>query len=451
MVVTLTTAAKNWLAINAGVSNCFSHSGVSYVVDATPRTGSTGDVVNALYVSHLLGLDTTVVSAGMDYSGIKALNGGVDLTMGSNIPGVYDGDVKWAYANDGTTSGISAYCVAPADIVSTALTLSTTSCTEPCNVTGSVSWINNGGIAGTFDPAILINSASTSLGTAVTLNPGQTETRGFSLPSDLSANTYVVCASPGTHCQTLVVSHTPANVISATLTVNTNDCTVSCTINGTVSWTNNGGTASSEMNLGVTVNDTLTVLASGISIAPGATTDPYPFSLTPEAGTYTICASPDSGTTCQVVTVKTPADITTTNMTLSHTTCIEPCSINVDVTYMNSGQTAGEFTPEITIDGVSMPLTPETLGAGVSVVKTFALTDKTIGEYTICAVPLGATACQTLTVTAVQEAGMGGIMVLGLAVGALLIGKKKSSDSERKGKVEGLTIKQIRESPTRPT
>lgn len=443
MVVTLTTAAKNWLAINAGIDNCFSPTGISYKdPEGVSHTGSTGDVVNAFRAGFMVDLTTAKIIADMDYVGIKALNGGVDLTMGTSTPGVIDGDVKWAYANDGTTSGIPAYCVAPASIVSTTLTLSTTSCTEPCNVTGSVSWINNGGITGTLNPAILINGASTSLGSAENIDPGQTITHGFSLPPDLPALTYEVCASPGTHCQTVVVSHTPANVVSAILMVDTNDCTVSCTISGTVSWTNNGGTASSPIDLGVTVNGTPTVLGSGVVIDPGATTSAYPFSLTPVAGTYTICASPNSGTTCQVVTVRTPANITTTEMTLTPSTCAEPCNTSIDVTYMNSGQTAGDFTPEITVDGTSIQLAPETLGPGISVVKTFALADKPIGTYTICAVPLGATTCQTLTVNAVQEAGMGGFLVAGLVVGALLMGGKKGEKTERKGKVEGFTIKQ---------
>ena len=145
MVVTLTATAKNWLAINAGVNNCFSPSGVSYVVDGASRTGSTGDVVNALYVSHLIGLDNAIITAGMDYIGFKIINGGVDLTMGSNIPGLIDGDVKFAYANDGTTSGIPAYCAAITGVAFTSTPTgatiyidgsTTSSGTTPATITG---------------------------------------------------------------------------------------------------------------------------------------------------------------------------------------------------------------------------------------------------------------------------------------------------------------------------
>ncbi len=423
MVVTLTTEAKNWLAMNAGVGNCFSPTGVSYTdADNIPHTGSTGDVVNAFMVAHLVGNDIAIIIAGMDYTHFKTINGGVDIGFD---------DVNFAYTNDGSGS-LPAYCVTPANIVSTTLTLSTNSCTEPCNVTGSVSWENIGGIAGTFDPAMLINGTPTSLGSAETLSPGQTTTHGFSLPPNLTVGTYDVCASPGTHCQTLVVSPAPANVISATLTVDTNDCTTPCTTNGTASWANTGGTASDPIDLGITVNGALTTLDTGIVIDPGATTLEYPFTLTDlAAGTYSICASPNSGTSCQSVLVRTPADITTTNMVLTPSTCIEPCDTLVEVTYINSGQTAGTFTPEITVDGVPVQLSPDTLGPGIEVTKSFGLTGKTIGTYTICAVPIGATTCQTLTVNQVQEAALGPLLIGGLAVGVLFASQKKRTEEHK--------------------
>ena len=102
MAVTLTTAAKNWLAINAGVSNCFSPTGVSYAdAQGVSHTGSTGDVVNAFFVGHLVGADTAIIIASTNYNGFKTINGGVDLGFD---------DVNFGYNNDGTTSGIPAYC-----------------------------------------------------------------------------------------------------------------------------------------------------------------------------------------------------------------------------------------------------------------------------------------------------------------------------------------------------
>jgi hypothetical protein len=127
---------------------------------------------------------------------------------------------------------------------------------------------------------------------------------------------------------------------------------------------------------------------------------------------------------CVTINVLTPANIITTNITVTPSTCNEPCNSSVDVTYMNAGQTAGDFTPEITVNDESVTLDVTTLEPGIEVVKNFQLTDKMAGTYTICAVPTGATICQILTVNAVQEEGFGPILVGGLVVGALLMGAK---------------------------
>ena len=326
----------------------------------------------------------------------------------------------------------------PAHVISATLTVDKNDCTAPCTVGGNVSWTNNGDTASdTINLDITVNGVPTILGSGIVINPGvTTSVYPFSLP-DLVAGTYEICASPdsGTTCQTVTV-RTPANVTSTTLTVDKNICTAPCTISGNASWTNNGETASDQIDLGITVDTVPTVLASGVIIPPSTTTSLYPFSVQNlPAGTHIICASPNSGIACQTITVNTPADIVTTEITLTPSTCNEPCNSNVDVTYMNSGQTAGDFTPEITVNGVSVTLGVETLDPGISIVKTFALTDKMAGTYTICAVPLGATTCQTLTVKAAQEAGVGILLAGGLVIGALLMGGE-----EDKGKTTQITL-----------
>jgi hypothetical protein len=50
-------------------------------------------------------------------------------------------------------------------------------------------------------------------------------------------------------------------------------------------------------------------------------------------------------------------------------------------------------------------------------------------------VPLGATTCQTLTVKAAQEAGVGILLAGGLVIGALLMGGE-----EDKGKTTQITL-----------
>ncbi len=99
----------------------------------------------------------------------------------------------------------------------------------------------------------------------------------------------------------------PANIISATLTVDTNDCVAPCTVNGTVSWTNTGDIASIPTDLKILVNTVPTILRSSVTINPGQTLS-YTFQLPSlSAGTYTVCASPDTGTVCQTITVRIPA------------------------------------------------------------------------------------------------------------------------------------------------
>jgi hypothetical protein len=403
MVITLTKEAKDWLAIHSGIGNCFSHTGVSYVIwNRTTSTfdthiGSTGDVVNAFWASHAVGRDADAIIASTNYTQFKAINGGTDIGFD---------DVDFAYSNDGTTSGISAYCYVapPANVVSATLTVDKTSCTEPCTVGGTVSWTNSGGTASVpIDLKVTVNGGTpTTVATGLTINPGTTtDVYPFSL-AGLAAGSYTICALPdsGTTCKVVTV-HTPANVISATLTTDKTDCTEPCTVGGTVSWTNNGGTASAATDLKVTVNGgTPTTVATGVTINPGTTTDVYPFSLAGlAAGSYSICALPDSGTTCIVVTVKTPADIVATAITPAITTCVAPCGTTVDITWTNNGGTTGDFVPKITVNGTETPAASESLGAGLSVTKTFTLTNLLAGTITICAIP-NTFPCATITVTA---------------------------------------------------
>lgn len=108
----------------------------------------------------------------------------------------------------------------PANIVSKTLTVDRNTCTEPCTVVGSVSWVNEGGETGTFDPTILVNDLPTSLGLTETIEPRQEITHEFSL-ENLIAGTYVVQAFPdsGTSPQTIdVTSPIPCEMISMSLT-----------------------------------------------------------------------------------------------------------------------------------------------------------------------------------------------------------------------------------------
>lgn len=195
MVVTLTMAAQNWLAINAGTGSCFAPSGVTYKLpdEITPRTGSTGDVVNAFYSVHLVGQDTAIITASTDYIGLKAINGGVDLTLD---------DVNFAYTNDGFPTGEPLYCAPPAHIISIALTVDKTICTEPCIVNATITWTNDGALSGTFSPGVIVDGGLPMELSPESLAAGLSVSHTFPISGLMIAGSpHNICASPGTNCQ----------------------------------------------------------------------------------------------------------------------------------------------------------------------------------------------------------------------------------------------------------
>lgn len=105
----LTISLKNWLATNAGISTpsidgefCFSSTGINYTdPDGVARTGSTGDVLNAFIVAHMVGKDTAIIIAATNYTQLKAINEGNDATID---------DVAFAYGNDGNPVTEPKYC-----------------------------------------------------------------------------------------------------------------------------------------------------------------------------------------------------------------------------------------------------------------------------------------------------------------------------------------------------
>jgi len=86
----LTDSGKDWLAINAGVSNCFASSGVSYKdLEGGTHTGSTTDVAAMLVVAMLVGDTTTEIVSGKSYADFKSANGGYDIDI-EDVRTVYD-------------------------------------------------------------------------------------------------------------------------------------------------------------------------------------------------------------------------------------------------------------------------------------------------------------------------------------------------------------------------
>ncbi len=370
MAVTLTTEAKNWLAINAGVSNCFSPSGVSYVVDGTVHVGSTGDVVNAFFVSHLVGLDTTIVIANTDYNGFKTINGGVDIGFD---------DVNFAYSNDGTTPGISAYCVPPANVISATLTVDRNDCTEPCTVNGTVSWTNNGGIASPpTDLSISYNGNSIPVASAAIINPGETLSYTFSIPG-LTVGTYTVQASP------------------------------------------NAGTAPQ------TITVTIALTSVHIVSAPSGATIYIDDIIQPDVTPATI-----SGLTSGLHTYRLTRDGCDNEATGEFTTIVGT-TVEVSATFGTTARfTSAPSGARIWIDGVDTGTdTPGT----VTVAPGYHTYKLTLATYSDFAGSFTVEICKRKNITAsiskFKEMGFGTFMILGLAVGAILMATKKKKEPEK--------------------
>lgn len=346
-----------------------------------------------------------------------------DMTYGSSS---YGSSPFGAFAN-----------VPPGHIIATNISSDKNACIEPCDLTINVTWKNDGGSATIFTPKILVNSSPNVLPDE-SLDPGSNITKTFSLAS-LSAGNYTICPDPNSlSCLTITVL-SPANIISATLTVDTNDCVAPCKVNGTISWTNNGGSPG-IVDLVILVNSSPLIISSDTTLNPGDTLQ-FTFQLQDLiVGTYSICASPDAGTSCQTIIVRSPTNIIATDININKTTCAAPCDAVVDVTWTNNGGVSGAFIPEITIDGVSNITSSVTLGPGESATRTFGLTGLTAGVHTICAAPLGITICKTLAVTQVQvqQVGVGQILALGLLTGLFLSSRRNKKKNDTIDKIQSL-------------
>ncbi len=187
MVVTLTTNSKNWLAINAGVGNCFSPVGVAYTdPDGIPRIESTNRVVNAFYVAHQVGKDTAKIVADTDYIGFVAINNNVDIDMD---------DIAWAANNDGH-GGLPQYCAPPAHFIPTELLVNNACAPDPCTVDATITWMNDGALTGSIVPGVVVDGALTTI-PSVLLAAGASTTHTFTIEglTIVPINPHTVCTS----------------------------------------------------------------------------------------------------------------------------------------------------------------------------------------------------------------------------------------------------------------
>lgn len=116
----LTEAAKEWLATNAGVGNCFVSSGVSYfTVEGESRTGGTVYVITFLQVAGLLDeTKNNVIVNGKSYNDYLAETGETGIT---------DADILWVAAHD---EGVEQYCIGATPTPTPTPILSTPSSTQ---------------------------------------------------------------------------------------------------------------------------------------------------------------------------------------------------------------------------------------------------------------------------------------------------------------------------------
>jgi hypothetical protein len=100
-----------------------------------------------------------------------------------------------------------------------------------------------------------------------------------------------------------------------------------------------------------------------------------------------------------------PADIISTNIIAGPTSCVEPCETVATVTWQNTGDVQGEFTPEIIVDGNSnITLPSEQLDRDQIVTHSFTIPSLMAGQHTIQASPNTGTTQQVIDVIVGGEA-----------------------------------------------
>lgn len=222
----------------------------------------------------------------------------------------------------------------------------------------------------------------------------------------------------------------PAHILATNITTDKNTCIESCDLAINVTWLNDGGSAGTFTPKILVNRNAYTLPDESLNAGSSIT---KVFSLTGlTAGNYNICPEPNT-LPCITVTVFTPANIITTDISLDKTTCTAPCNVTVNVTWTNNGGVSKTFTPEISVDGISNASSSVALAPGDNTIIPFGLTGLAAGIHTICAIPLGTTTCKTLTVSQapVQRAGLGPLLGLGILAGFLIFSGryKKKKDT----------------------
>lgn len=179
---------------------------------------------------------------------------------------------------------------------------------------------------------------------------------------------------------TVTVTDGGTTTVNATLTLSTGSASFTSTPSG------------AEIFID-TVDQSLTTPQTISGLTPGS----HSYKLTKAGyvdatGSFSITGG---DTTPVSATLYTVANITATSITATPTEspCIEgSCTVNVSVTWTNTGETSGNFTPNITIDTIPIdppPFSEQALAGGANVTKEFAVSGLTAdgSPHIICPSP----------------------------------------------------------------
>lgn len=222
------------------------------------------------------------------------------------------------------------------------------------------------------------------------------------------------------------------DIVATEISPSTTYCIEPCNLTVDITWTNNG-TGPGTFEPAILLDTNRTGTGESITLNPLETiTRTFTISNLTK-GLHEICTDPNS-LPCITVDVVSPAQIIATSIVPDTVSCLEPCNINVDITWRNDGDVSGSFTPTILVNGTPTSMTSETLDPGQSSTKTFTIYNLMKGSYEICADP-NTLPCVTITVEKVATAGIGNVLMLGLLSGGLLLFFAKEKEKKEKEKL----------------
>jgi hypothetical protein len=264
-------------------------------------------------------------------------------------------------------------------------------------MTINITWTNNGQTDGTFVPTIIFDG-----------EPFPQPSESLAAGTPITKPFTVVGLLAGNH----TVQATPGILTPATIAVNASAYFVSDPTGASVyidgAWTPSGITPVTVTNLPIGTHE---------------------YRLT-----YTDCDNEPTGT-FEIVTGMTTANIPIVQFNGSAHFTSAPVGAEIWI----DGEDKGIVTPG--------DVTGLTIGDHTLALKLQGYDDFTEG-FTV--IPCQLTDVPSANLSHVAEAGFGPLLIGGLIIGTLFMSQNKGPDVGRKGKVESLTIKQIRESPTRP-